>query len=569
MRLLVLLLFLMPAQAVLINTNKLAVAWTVSTYVGVPGGIPTTRTNKINVTSAPYNADNTGVSDCASAIQSAIAASSAGDIIYFPAGTYRCNSTIIDNAYPNRTLAGDGPSLTTIKTYGAGSGLLFGSSGDFAEQTVSSGAVRGASNFVVAATTGLAVGNLATIFAQNLTNQASTNIITVKTFAVDPHVEHETVKVTGISGTTVSFWPPLNRDYSGRSPTIAGIVTVMSGCGLESLTWDMANSSGAFGIWFAQQFGGWIKNVTVKNCSNHHIYLYQCNQCEVTYSTIGPRNGGGSNGSGLLCEYSSANYIYDNIINQVSPFVEVNFGCSGNVFSYNFGLDSTVSGSNGPGFDSNHGPHNAFNIYEGNIAPNLQADGYFGGCDSDTIFNCWLTGHQPGNAGVFCLNLNRFTRSYSLVNNVIGTTVVADGVLSTCLMGYPNIGNLTFSGHAPNWAAWQAALDGTTNYQEFDDNVLPSTQQTHNWFVSTGAYDNTPADAIPDSLYLSSKPAWWGGITYPFGPQRAVTWSTNTLATVTLIPAQARYYGLATEARIGGSAQTAGRVSTAGRTTLQ
>src|SRR6185437_14872591 len=67
------------APAALIPNTRLA-PWTPGVTVGVPGGIPLTRTHVVDITQAPYNADPTGASDCHDAITSAINAAQAGDI---------------------------------------------------------------------------------------------------------------------------------------------------------------------------------------------------------------------------------------------------------------------------------------------------------------------------------------------------------------------------------------------------------------------------------------------------------------------------------------------------------
>src|SRR5208283_1753142 len=47
-----------------------------------------------NVKNAPYNAQGNGVADDTAAIQSAVNACSAGDIVYLPAGTYLISSRV-------------------------------------------------------------------------------------------------------------------------------------------------------------------------------------------------------------------------------------------------------------------------------------------------------------------------------------------------------------------------------------------------------------------------------------------------------------------------------------------
>ncbi len=66
----------------------------------------------ISVVDAPYSADRTGVSNSAAGIQAAL---DTGKPVYFPAGTYRVNSTLTFN--DGQHLFGAGPRLTTIKAY--------------------------------------------------------------------------------------------------------------------------------------------------------------------------------------------------------------------------------------------------------------------------------------------------------------------------------------------------------------------------------------------------------------------------------------------------------------------
>ena len=112
------LLFGMAAYAELIPATRLT-DWTAGTRVGVPGGIDQylpggakARTTLIDVTKAPYNADKTGATNTAAAIQAAINAATAGQVAYLPAGTYRIDSqlsvdfnrTILRFAEPGRLL---------------------------------------------------------------------------------------------------------------------------------------------------------------------------------------------------------------------------------------------------------------------------------------------------------------------------------------------------------------------------------------------------------------------------------------------------------------------------------
>jgi Pectate lyase superfamily protein len=76
------------------------------------GGIPK-RTVLINVKLAPYNAKGDGVTDDTKAIQAALGAAQANEVVYLPASTYLTSSTL-NISKPNISIRGDGPASTII-----------------------------------------------------------------------------------------------------------------------------------------------------------------------------------------------------------------------------------------------------------------------------------------------------------------------------------------------------------------------------------------------------------------------------------------------------------------------
>jgi hypothetical protein len=95
-------------------------------YAGYKMGeaaIPSTvGTHLVDVTDAPYNADNTGVNDCTSAIQQAIdyVGQNEGGVVYLPAGTYKVRpqgsaTAALSISYSNLILRGAGKDLTFIR----------------------------------------------------------------------------------------------------------------------------------------------------------------------------------------------------------------------------------------------------------------------------------------------------------------------------------------------------------------------------------------------------------------------------------------------------------------------
>lgn len=104
-------LWLLLVQAVfaeLIPARRLN-SWVPGVDVGVPGGIPTNRTNLLNVVTT-YGADPTGASDSKTAIQNAVNAASTNDVVYLPVGVYRINSGINSSYKDDFTIRGQGTS---------------------------------------------------------------------------------------------------------------------------------------------------------------------------------------------------------------------------------------------------------------------------------------------------------------------------------------------------------------------------------------------------------------------------------------------------------------------------
>src|SRR5689334_15790771 len=90
---------------------------------GVPGGIPARNTDCANAVTG-YGAKGDGVTDDTQAIQNAINACPAGQVVYVPAGTYRLNSQL--TIAKGIVLRGAGPSATLLKTYAAWHGIQVG-----------------------------------------------------------------------------------------------------------------------------------------------------------------------------------------------------------------------------------------------------------------------------------------------------------------------------------------------------------------------------------------------------------------------------------------------------------
>jgi hypothetical protein len=512
-----------PSLAALIPTSRLA-DWTPGANVGVPGGIPTTRTRLIDVTKAPYNANNTGAADAGPAINAAIAAAVANDVVYLPAGTYRLDTGIATGYKDNITIRGAG-SGTVLKPYGASAlALYIGGASDYLwnypNLTIATSLAKGANVIPLTNTTAFATGNIVHL---SILNDKSANGL-VASVAGFERVRHQKSRVVSKTTNSITISPPIFFDMpASAAPTIARTTNVAEFVGVEDLWIDSSNSTAGFSSRISQGYGCWFKNVKITNTANRHLFLAYSVQCEVRHCDFRKRNNTGSNGAGLLFQSSSGCLIEDNIITEISSCIQINDGATGNVFAYNFLYDSEIFDSMGPGLKSNHGPHNSFNLFEGNIAPNFQCDGYFGGTSDDTLMRNWFHGSTTHTPKGWCISLNRFTRRYNLLGNVFGSTTNS----GSYSFGNPNLGNSSYSGTAQPtagdwWADWGTA-PGAGGFQELDLDVQATVILKSNYLAPGGipAAELTAlaGESLPASLYRSSKPAWFGTLTWPaFNP---------------------------------------------------
>jgi len=465
----------LSAMATLIPPAQL-IDWTPGTRTGVPGGVDqylvggsNARSSLVNVTSAPYNADPTGVVDSSATIASAMNHLPANGVLYIPTGTYLMNSQIyIPQGYNNFTIRGDGPTKTILKC--GNNGIYFGASDGWIAPnpsvTVTAGLSKDSTSITVSDASQFTVGKMIRIAFQDETNSTAIQNGAVMTFAVGGSsptngLRKQITMVTGISGNTLHIFPGIYRtpDSGTASAQVWTALLQNNGVGVEDLAFDMSAANGFAGILMEHCFGCWLRNVSISSVPNYAVDLEGCLQCEIRHCTFKDRQNGGSNGAGILLNTVSASLFEDNIITNIVPSFEVNNGSSGNAFGYNLMENPSISGAVGFGADSNHGPHNSFNIWEGNIAPNLISDGYFGSDSEDTVLRNWFHGTCYDNSGLtFTFSLKRFTREYAVIGNILGKNGVNQGGFS---FGQPNIGNATWSGTAqPSaglfWSDWNA-----------------------------------------------------------------------------------------------------------------
>jgi len=506
------------------NASRL-IDWT---YCGIPGGIPT-RTTIYTTLSAGATASqiNTAIANCPN-----------GQVVYLNAGTYSVSGTITFGSKNGVTLRGAGAGITIINSSVAGEILNTDAIGFSDGSAISSGYGKGSTSMVVASSSGFAIGSMMLV-TQN-------DDITLVMATGGPAQNYQTThRVTGIAGNTISFTPPLPYGLTaGLSPIAKYAWTPgASLCGVESLSLRSTNASGAdtiVGYWSADRC--WLKDVELYNSSNIFIFVYWGLQCEFRrlynhYTHDFPSNGEGY--GAYLYSASTYNLIEDSVFTQHFMGVMEN-GSSANAILYNYfwNMGAFDLGWILPGVNTSHGAHPMMSLVEGNMMPQLQADGYHGSSSHISIFRNQIHGLDPTKTdNRKMLDLCRANYYFNIVGNILGAASwnpVAyeqvgsqEGVIYR--LGYPNMGNDDYVAAVP----WPS-LYGLT----YPDAKVKSTLLRHgnyDYFNDATVWDSgITSHSIPASLFYSAKPSYFGTHQWPpIGP--------DVTGLVTNIPAKTRW----------------------------
>lgn len=511
--------------------------------IGVPGGPVARSAIFTNVVTA--GADNTGATDCSTIIQNLLSLCPSNQVMYFPSGQYLFKDRIQFLNSSGITWRGDGMTNTTLIdgiTNSSPNGFInVGVDNPQAPVNISS-ASRGASSIVVADATGFAVGKMVIITQTN-------DPAFVYHFLGTDRVLRQQCRITSVSGTTIGIEPPLFWTFS-LAPQAILLPTVSYYCGFENMTITHSNAlTGVLGqsassIFATQCYGMWVTNVESSWAKNRHLYFINSMNKTIRHNFIheaqayGPNQGVGVEGIENLC----FSLIEDNIFVRCFPSIMMSTASSGNVIIYNFSDDvrtgTTIVGSD---YDNNHGSHTMFNLWEGNIGVMFQSDGYYGSSSHSTAFrNFFKAVHPSLTEGLRAVSLERGTRYYNIVGNILGHPSIASGtwvynqtanaysytVPVIIRMGYPHMGN----------NGYNEPTQFPTDIDGFDPAVATTTLLEGNYDYKNNAqvWSGAPL-TLPDSYFYASKPSYFGSLTWP--PINPASPSTN----YAVIPAGYRY----------------------------
>jgi len=499
---------------------------------GIEGGIPTTFTVMFaNVTQAPYNVDNTGVSDASVGVQAAIDACTSGQYVFMPIGTYRFNSRV--NLKNNCVLRGAGRYLTVINSYANWHALNIG---DFPSAPVDTRVANhltvGTSNVSVfsVSTPAIALGDFIVIDQVNdgvtVTNCPDDlgGLGTQPQPSRDSNTRNlaQVRQVVAISGTNLTVFPPVthafNTNYATEVWELNQGVAMVTNAGFESFTVERVSPVDQFAGYNMFKFvcasRCWIQDVRATNTIWWHVDLDRSFRCQVFNSEFNSAmfRGGGAAYGVVPFNVSSMHRIEHNrfyrLRHAMPPIL-----CSDIVFGYNFSVDSDQGDGWLAGDMFPHGAHATMVLFEGNYGVKIFNDWTHGSCDYICYFRNFVVGKSTYNtsaAGRRLVDNNIHATYLTFVGNVFGTN---DGWTYT---SYEARFSRTTAGiYIFNW-------DFVNDADGISDVLVPSAYDTA---FRHANYDDADKNikyalhyenhTLSNSLYLVSKPTWFGDRGWP------------------------------------------------------
>jgi hypothetical protein len=506
---------------------------------GIPGGVPIRTTVCATVSASTYG---NGANDATAGIQSAINSCPSGQVVQLSAGTFKIagGPLFIQKGI---TLRGAGPTKTTLtKPYGTNEAVVVIGHRWLSYGTavnLTSNAVKGQYSVTVASASGLTVGQL--VLIDKLTDPSLTwwglNATTDSKgwFSRSNRPITQMMEIATINGNTITFTTPFHTTfdtaYTAQLVTFPAVAT--RSAGIEDLkVYGGEGGDGGGNIYFEYAMYSWAKNVESAWSVGGSGRLYKSFRCEIRdsyfHDTPDPNPGGA--GYGLdISKASSDNLLENNISVGFNKVIVMRASGGGNVVAYNYMDDGFGAGYKTipeVGVNGSHMTTPHHELFEGNWGFNLGGDSYWGNSVYMTFFRnqaSGLRGNVTGN-GLQDTSNRRMVEvpenhwSYTFVGNVLGFP----GMTAAPFTGFVYEGG-AYDSSVPVWVITSTARPTLLRDGNFD-------------YVTNQVRWDRPPQTIPNSLYLSTKPAFFGNCQWPWvdptGPTKVFT-----------LPARARFQG--------------------------
>lgn len=379
------------------------------------------------------------------------------------------------------------------------------------------------------------------------------------------------LEVVAVSGNTITFATPFHcAFYVKYQAQLMRFTWLLTGIGLEDL--QVFGGLGRSNINMQGCTYSWIKHVDSSWYDGHAVGMSYCYRCEIRDSYFHEAHevqpGGGAYNIDLTNATSDC-LIENNISWNANKVITMRATGGGNVIAYNymddawmaFNPDLPEAGVNAGHFTTPH-----MELVEGNYSHSFQGDAFWGNSIDVTVFRNHLSGKRAAADGLatytisppFTPYIDGSTRrvidiqAHSYRHNFVGNILGLRGQTPTVYppnQGYSytqlgwNYENLTqfTNGYVP---MWQFGSEQDPNAWTWVPNTITTQLRQGNWDWVTkrqhwhgiggkGDADQSTPKVIPNSLYLTGKPAFFGSNPWP--------WVDPSTGTTYVLPAKARF----------------------------
>lgn len=519
------------------------------------GGIPHRAVVCATVNAAAYG---NGLRNAATGIQAAINACPDGQVVQLSDGEFRIDSTILLNK--SITLRGRGPALTWLKmprgkndnliTIGAAHWATPGQTVDLAKP-----GVRGSSSVTLARDLKLGVGEIV------LVDQLTDNELNFWGYGCQPNDACRTwntrpdrplgqmLEVVSVDGNTVTFTTSLHIDFkTSRRAQLSRFIDNSNNRVLARVSYagveDLHLSGGGHGnIKMEAAAYSWIKGIESTDHTGTSVGLFKTFRSIVRDSYIhtarAPVPGGGAYGI-AVSDYASDNLVENNIVLRMNKVMLMQAAGGGNVIGYNYMDDGLIEYQpewTESGINASHMTGTHFALFEGNQSFNYDAENVWGSPIYITVFRNHLTGKRRS-APPLKLPSDQFRRTVSLWEGAWWHTLVGNVLGYEGMSPQPRAKRFAYEGFYP-WdedpsPLWMVGI--SKDWGPPDRKVAETLIRGGNYdYVSNQVrWENLRESDLPKSLYLTSKPAFFGSYEWP--------WVNPTGSTkLHTLPARARF----------------------------
>jgi hypothetical protein len=540
-------------------------------------GIPARSTICANLAASTF-----GGAEASAAIQAAIDACPAGQVVRLSEGTFTLNDHVLINK--GITLRGAGPGRTVLQKTNQGAEqeqlVIVGPSrwphiDESTAVDLEEDATKGAMSVTVRSTAGFAPGQFVRLDEDDYTTATFVTLpprldgSTYRILATDrlvwpindpPRAGNlpvpgglswhsrpgrplsEIKEVARVDDRRVTFSTPIHITYrkanAAQLTRFTGDAAHIRDAGVEDLTLTGGSEGN---VSFSSAAYSWAKNIECTRFGIPCVDITHSFRLEIRdsyiHDTIHPYPGGGGYALSLQ-QGSSEILIENNIIMGANKVIVVRSAGAGSVVGYNY-MDNAFIGNYADwmevGLNASHmlGSHHV--LFEGNLSFNYDSDDTWGGSLAMTIFRNHLTGDRrdfPDEANVRAGGLGFGSWWHAFIGNVMG---VSTGMPNWV---YEDPGDQSLGHSTSMWggkAIWRLGYAPGSWGQAPDPKVRSTVVRDGNFdYVSGSVHWDRAQRTLPDSLYLAAKPAFFGDLPWPWVDP---TGPTKTYA----LPAHRRY----------------------------